>query len=221
MRAAVTSGAGGGAARVVRACVDTGGRDTAAVYGHLRRLADPRIVAIKGVDGWNRSQPVMGPTKVDARQGAAKVRRGLSLYTVAVSTFKMDLYRRLWSSRGESGETPPGWVHLPQGVDAEWVRQLVAEQLRTVRLARGGSRQEWAKVRDRNEALDMAVYARAALWMLRPDRPGFWARQEQRVEEVASAPPVAVAEAVAVRPEVAAVQQAAPVRPRWQPRGSW
>ncbi len=31
-------------------------------------------------------------------------------------------------------------------------------------------RQEWAKLRDRNEALDCAVLARAALWLLGADR---------------------------------------------------
>ncbi|MCZ8150107.1 MAG: phage terminase large subunit family protein, partial [Roseomonas sp.] len=52
---------GGGAMRIARLCVDTGGRDTAAVYGHLRRLRDPRIAPTKGIDGWNRAQPVQGP----------------------------------------------------------------------------------------------------------------------------------------------------------------
>jgi phage terminase large subunit GpA-like protein len=40
--------ANGGAIRIAKACVDTGGRDTAAVYGHLRRLRDPRIAPTKG-----------------------------------------------------------------------------------------------------------------------------------------------------------------------------
>ena len=88
--------AGGGAVRIAKACVDTGGRDTAAVYGHLRRLRDPRIAPTKGVDGWNRAQPVQGPTAVDALVDGRKLRRGLKLWTVSVSTWKADLYRRLW-----------------------------------------------------------------------------------------------------------------------------
>ncbi len=116
-----------------------------------------------------------------------KLRRGLKLWTVSVSTWKADLYRRLWLGRGDGDEFPPGWVHLPQGIEAEWVKQLVAEQLRTVKDRRGFARQEWAKLRERNEALDCAVLARAALWLLGADRYGerFWARLR---EDVANAP---------------------------------
>jgi poly(3-hydroxyalkanoate) synthetase len=58
------------------------------------------------------------------------------------------------------------------------VKQLVAEQLRSVKDRRGFARQEWAKLRERNEALDCALLARAALWLLGADRYGerFWAR---------------------------------------------
>jgi ParB-like chromosome segregation protein Spo0J len=49
------------------------------------------------------------------------------------------------------------------------------------------SSSEWAKLRERNEALDCAVLARAALWLLGADRYGerFWA---QLREQVANAP---------------------------------
>ncbi|MFO0198865.1 MAG: terminase gpA endonuclease subunit, partial [Alphaproteobacteria bacterium] len=179
--------ANGGAIRIAKACVDTGGRDTAAVYGHLRRLRDPRIAPTKGVDGWNRAQPVQGPTPVDALVDGRKLRRGLKLWTVSVSTWKVDLYRRLWLGRGEAAEFPPGWVHLPQGIEVEWVKQLVAEQLHQIKDRRGFVRQEWAKLRDRNEALDCAVLARAALWLLGADRYGerFWLRLR---EDIANAP---------------------------------
>ena len=83
-------------------------------------------------------------------------------------------------------------------------------------------RQEWAKLRDRNEALDCAVLARAALWLLGADRYGerFWHRLR---EDIANAPV-----------ESQAVQTAAPLaapnpetlplmrRPGWlAPRGGW
>ena len=81
---------------------------------------------------------------------------------------------RWWmgGSCGAAAEFPPGWVHLPQGIEVEWVKQLVAEQLHQVKDRRGFVRQEWAKLRDRNEALDCAVLARAALWLLGADRMG-------------------------------------------------
>lgn len=199
---------GGGLVRIGRACVDTGGRDTAAVYGHLRGLADSRIAPVKGVEGWNKAAPVQGPTPVDALVNGKKLRRGLKLWTVSVSTWKADLYRRLWLKRTEAEEYPRGWVHLPQGVEIEWVKQLVAEQLRTVTDRRGFQRQEWAKLRDRNEALDCAVYARAALWLMGADRYGdrFWRQAADAIE------PEPVPVAVTVPPSAPAVAAPPAVR---------
>jgi phage terminase large subunit GpA-like protein len=78
-------------------------------------------------------------------------------------------------------------VHLPRAIEVEWVKQLVAEQLRTTKDRRGFARQEWAKLRERNEALDCAVLARAALWLLGADRYGerFW---QQLQDQIADAP---------------------------------
>ncbi|GIX10363.1 phage terminase large subunit family protein [Elioraea sp.] len=168
--------------RIALACVDTGGRDTTAVYRHLVRLRRPAVIApTKGVDGWNRTDPVRGPTKV--------FNGLLRLWTVATATWKAELYRRLWLARDGDG-FPDGWVHLPAGIDAEWVRQLVAEELRTVRDKRGYARQEWAKLRERNEALDCAVLARAALWLLGADARGhrFWDAHEARLASAADRP---------------------------------
>jgi phage terminase large subunit GpA-like protein len=55
-------------------------------------------------------------------------------------------------------------------VESEWLKQLVAEQLVSVRTKRGFSRLEWQKLRERNEALDARVYARAAAWIAGADR---------------------------------------------------
>jgi len=46
----------------------------------------------------------------------------------------------------------------------------VAEQLVTVRNKRGYAHEEWQKMRERNEALDTRVYARAAAWIMGADR---------------------------------------------------
>ena len=61
-------------------------------------------------------------------------------------------------------------MHLPNWADTEWLKQLVAEQMVTVRNKRGFGHQEWQKMRERNEALDCRVYARAAAWILGADR---------------------------------------------------
>lgn len=175
----------GGTMRIAKAAADTGGQHTAGVYAQLRRLRDPRIVPVKGVSGWNRATPVAGPTFVDVTAGGKKVKRGLRLWTVAVDVFKAELYRRLWLSPREDGQRPAGWVHLPEGLEVEHVKQLVAEQLVTIKDRRGFARREWDKMRA-NEQLDMAVYARAALSVMGSDRYGerFWEMMRRGLKAV-------------------------------------
>jgi phage terminase large subunit GpA-like protein len=76
-------------------------------------------------------------------------------------------------------------VHLPAGITTEWVKQLTAEQLVTVRDRRGFSKLEWRQMRERNEALDCRVYARAAAWLLGIDRwtEAKWQSLEQQVAD--------------------------------------
>jgi phage terminase large subunit GpA-like protein len=86
---------------------------------------------------------------------------------------------------------PAGTIHLPDWADSEWLKQLVAEQLVTIRDRRGYARQEWQKLRERNEALDARVYARAAAWILGADR--FDERMWRQLEKQAGVETAAVA----------------------------
>lgn len=83
-----------------------------------------------------------------------------------------------------------GTIHLPDWADSEWLKQLV-----TIRDKRGYAWQEWQKLRERNEALDTRVYARAAAWILGADR--FDERMWRQLEKQAGVEPpgVALAEA--------------------------
>jgi phage terminase large subunit GpA-like protein len=101
---------------------------------------------------------------------------------------------------------------------------LSSIQQHQIKDRRGFVRQEWAKLRDRNEALDCAVLARAALWLLGADRYGerFWQRLR---EDVANAPvDVPQVEATAALPAPASSTEPPPLmrRPGWlAPRGNW
>jgi len=136
------------------------------------------VAPVKGVEGFNRAAPVMGPSFVDVTENGRKLRRGARLWTVAVATFKSETYRFLRLGRPTDEDIaggahyPAGFVHLPRGLEAEWLKQLVAEQLVTVKTKRGFQRLEWQKLRERNEALDCRVYARAAAWIAGADRWG-------------------------------------------------
>src|SRR5690606_11431545 len=145
--------------RIARLAVDTG-YEAPAVYSWSRAQGFAQVSPVKGVEGFNRSSPVSGPTFVDATEGGKRLRRGARLWTVAVSTFKAETYRFLRLARPTEEEMadgaafPPDSVHLPHWVENEWLKQFVAEQLVTVRTKRGFARLEWQKLRERNEALD-------------------------------------------------------------------
>ncbi len=161
--------------RLAKLAIDTG-YEAPAVYAWSRRQGVAQVAPVKGVEGFNRSSPVSGPTYVDVTEGGKRIRRGARLWTVAVSTFKAETYRHLGLPRptkeelAEGVQHPPGTVHLPDWVESEWLKQLVAEELVTVRTKRGFARLEWQKLRERNEALDCRVYARAAAWIVGADR---------------------------------------------------
>jgi phage terminase large subunit GpA-like protein len=166
---------------LAKLAIDTG-YESPAVYAWARRMGVVQVVAVKGVDGFNRAAPVVGPTYVDATEAGRRIRRGARLWTVAAATFKSETYRflRLSPPTEDVVPCPAGYVHLPRGVDAEWVKQLVGEQLVTVKTRRGFTRLEWQKLRERNEALDCRVYARAAAWIAGIDR---WPERKWRALE--------------------------------------
>ncbi len=166
---------GGAHLRIARLAIDTG-YEAPAVYSWSRAQGFAQVSPVKGVEGFNRSSPVSGPTFVDATEAGRRLRRGARLWTVAVSSFKAETYRYLrlerptTEERAEGAAFPPGTIHLPTWVESEWLKQFVAEQLVTVRTKRGFARLEWQKLRERNEALDCRVYARAAAWIAGADR---------------------------------------------------
>jgi phage terminase large subunit GpA-like protein len=161
--------------KIQKLAIDTG-YEAPAVYAWARRAGFAQVAPIKGVEGFNRVSPVSGPTYVDATDNGKRLRRGARLWTVAVSTFKAEIYRFLRLDRPTDEEIasgimhPPGTIHLPGWADSEWCKQFVAEQLVTVKNKRGFQRLEWQKLRERNEALDARVYARAAAWIIGIDR---------------------------------------------------
>ena len=183
--------ANGSEMTIARLAIDTG-YETPAVYGWARKVGFGQVAPVKGVEGFNRASPVSGPTFVDATIAGKRLRRGARLWTVAASTFKSETYRFLRLERPTPEELaggtdyPPGTLHLPNWIDSEWLKQLVAEQLVTVRNKRGFARLEWQKLRERNEALDCRVYARAAAWILGADR---WSeKQWDELERQVAAP---------------------------------
>ena len=137
---------------LVRAtCIDTGGHHTRAVYNYAKTRAGHRVFAIKGVGG--EGKPIVGrPSKNNIGR--------VPLYPIGVDTAKEVHYSRL-----KMDEAGPGYCHFPAKRDDEYFKQLTAEK-QMIRYHKGFPSRVWVKTRTRNEALDVRVYAIAALTIL-------------------------------------------------------
>lgn len=132
-------------------CIDSGGHHTQAVYKYVSTREGRRIFAIKGVGGEGR--PMVGKP---SKNNIGKIK----LFPVGVDTIKYELF-----SRFKITEPGPGYCHFPEGRDPEYYKQLTAEKIAT-KYHKGFARREFVKIRTRNEALDVRVYAKAALALL-------------------------------------------------------
>lgn len=157
--------------RLARVAVDSGdGENTMEVYSWARRHPG-FAMAVKGRHAIAANQPIGAPSWQDVTVNGRKLKRGVRLWNIGTSMLKLELFGDLEKDKPVDGESyPDGYVYLPDGTTDEWIKQLVAEELRIIRLRSGGFRREWHKVRDRNEALDNAVYARAIAFSLGVDR---------------------------------------------------
>lgn len=141
------------------------GYATQEVYNWVRSKPSTQVMAIKGTA--KAIVPLGNPTKIDINQKGTKIKRGVKLWPIGVSILKSELYNTLKLQRVDN-EFPPGYAHFPM-YNPEYFKQLTAEQLVT-RIHKGYPKTEWQKMRDRNEALDCRIYARAAAIALGVDR---------------------------------------------------
>ncbi len=177
--------------KLARVAIDSGdGENTMEVYGWARRHPG-FAMAVKGRHAIAANQPIGAPSWQDVTVGGRKLKKGVRLWNVGTSMLKLELFGDLEKEKPVDGEAyPDGYVYLPDGTTDEWIKQLVAEELRMIRLRNGGFRREWHKVRDRNEALDNAVYARAVAFSLGADRwtPAQWQILLEKEPEPTPAP---------------------------------
>ena len=139
--------------------IDSGGHHTQEVYRFCNARTHRRIFPIKGkstragdydplIAGHSRPRPLKP-----------------NLILLGVNEGKRKVINSLHVK-----EKGPLFCHFPRGrgYDKEYFEMLTSEQLVT-KTKNGQPYQEWVKIRKRNEALDIRVYALAALEMLNPD----------------------------------------------------
>lgn len=133
--------------------MDSGGHYTSAVYAFTQQV--PRTVAIKGVSG--AGKPMVGrPLKNTI--GSARV------IPLGVDTIKEIVSARLKVNDPDAA----GYCRFPADYDDDYFRGMTAEELRTT-YYKGFPKNEWVKIRPRNEPWDLRVYNTAALEMLQVD----------------------------------------------------
>lgn len=139
--------------RINCAVIDHGHR-THMVETYVKPRQVRRIYAAKG-----SSQPGQPLLKAPSKKS---LKKGIWLLIIGTDTAKDMVYSRL------KIETPgPGFCHFPDGRSDEYFKQLAAEEVVT-RWEKGVKKRVWKKKRARNEALDLRVYATAAMEALNP-----------------------------------------------------
>jgi phage terminase large subunit GpA-like protein len=130
--------------------IDTGGHHTQAAYKFVKDRFRRRVYAIKGMGGAGR--PVW--PKRASKNNKGKV----NLFLVGVDAAKDAIYARL-----KLEQPGPGFCHFPKGRDAAWFTQLTAEIVQTKYVKGFPQRVYVLPGGKRNEALDLRVYAYAAM----------------------------------------------------------
>ena len=139
--------------------MDSAGHHTKMAYAFAKNQAKRKVYACIG-----RSNAGGAPKPLLSRPNTSND-AGIALYTVGVDAAKESFFSRL-KIEAEGA----GYCHFPiaDWADEEYFEQLAAEQLVTEH--RGGvTYKVWRKRRVRNEALDLRVYAMAALEQLKPN----------------------------------------------------
>jgi phage terminase large subunit GpA-like protein len=138
----------------VAACIDSGGHHTQRVYEFCKARLGRRIGAIKGEAARGGARSPVWPTK----RPSARNRSSFRPIIIGVNAAKDVIRARL-----HIDQPGPGCCHFPHDRDINYFAQLVSERL-IVKVDRGIRTRVWELPPSRaNEALDLRVYAYAAL----------------------------------------------------------
>jgi phage terminase large subunit GpA-like protein len=120
------------------------------VYAFAQRCAPRAVVAVRGVG--ISGMPWVTGSRTRSRLKLAKV-----------NTAKEIIYSRL-----KLIDHGPGYCHFPESYTLEWFQQLTCERMET-RYKSGIPERHFDAHGNRNEAIDMRVYAMAGIELLRPN----------------------------------------------------
>ena len=144
--------ASGQKVKITCTMIDSGGAHADSVYRFVRARQGRRIFALKGSS--ESGKEILGKFSINNQYR-------VKLWMIGTDTAKDRIFARL-----KIPAHGPGYMHLPDFIEEEYLAQLTAEKA-VRRYKRGkGTIREYIKIRARNEALDLEVYALAALYVL-------------------------------------------------------
>jgi phage terminase large subunit GpA-like protein len=137
--------------RIHSTLIDSGGHNSDDVYRFVRARQYRRIFALKGASEYGKE--ILGKFSLNNTYR-------VKLFTIGTDTAKDRIFARM-----KIPIPGPGYMHLPDWIDDEYLAQLTAEK-RVRRIRKGRTVREYVKTRARNEALDLEVYNLAALYTI-------------------------------------------------------
>jgi len=137
--------------RIETTVVDSGGLHTEQVYRYTGARYSRRVFTVKG--GSIAGRPLVERPSMHNR------------YRIPLFVLCVDTGKDIVLSRLRITSPGPGYVHLPEWIDEEYLAQLTAEKAIRKYVKGRGAVRSWVKLRERNEALDLEVYALAALYI--------------------------------------------------------
>jgi phage terminase large subunit GpA-like protein len=140
--------------------------NTQHAHAFCARFDVTRVVPVVGRDS---QQVIVAAPKAVQMTAAGKKIGKVKVYNLGVSLLKSELYGNLKIEINEDGTFPPGYCHFPE-YDSTYFRGITAEQLQFKTDKRGFRSYQWVKKYERNEPLDVRIYARAAAALLGMDR---------------------------------------------------
>lgn len=142
----------GRAAKLASVMVDSGGLHTDSAYRFVMPRQHRRVFCLKGSS--ETGKEILGKFSTNNQYR-------VKLFSIGTDTAKDRIFARL-----KIPAPGPGFIHLPDWTEEEYLAQLTSEKaIRRYKRGRGVVR-EYVKTRARNEALDLEVYNLAALYVL-------------------------------------------------------
>lgn len=144
--------ASGQKVKITCTMIDSGGLHTDSVYRFVRARQQRKIFALKGSS--EAGKEILGKFSINNQYR-------VKLWLIGTDTAKDRIFARM-----KIPAAGPGYMHLGDFAEDEYLAQLTSEKaVRRYRRGKGTIR-EYIKTRARNEALDLEVYALAALYVL-------------------------------------------------------